>query len=457
MNTANHPNRPVPESSSSTISGSGSFQSHLSTTNSQQRLRATNAYAASTKESSSSTSPVLLNPTTNLSTAFRALFPFSEIQSSIQIPDHHPSVRSWKALAFKWMILVYCFLSLVFTSTILCKYLYRTDTFRMPVASQLASTWEFMSPEQRFSRISSHLGASRAFEPYLLLAAPHAEDFGITACLWTTDDEDSLQSLVPWVTQWSAGPTSLVITTQTQPRSVMHQQLLQRLKTLQVVSGLSVHLIHVMNDHYHPSAYLNLARLFATSPIVMLFPANLSNVLPTQFHSRLTSQLHHPIRKPVLVTSTATSPFSIPGLTPVIIPRNYPLWCTERAFLVSRTSDWDDCLWQLWLQEYGLGHANITVTLGTEDSTGVGAVGVGADVAGLVSECPSSSNRSLSDASKTQARNRLSGKYRAEMCELAMKRLSTDVPRMSKSGKRRLQWVKSFCRQVCGPSDGQCI
>ncbi|KAJ7703095.1 hypothetical protein B0H17DRAFT_86770 [Mycena rosella] len=420
-----NPSRPLPDSQ---ISGSGSFQSHLSTTNSQQRLRATNTYAALTKESASSTSPVLLNPTTSFNTALRALLPFLDLPASIQIQDHHPPSRSWKALAFKWMVLVYCILSFTFTSTVLGRYLYRNDTFHIPAGGGLVpSTWEYTSSEQRFSRLSPRLGGSRAFDPYLLLAAPRT-DVGITACVWTTDDEDSLPSLVSWVAQW-AGPTSLVMATKTLPRSAAHQQLLQRLKTLQgrpSLTGLSLHLVHVMNDQYYPSAYLNLARLFAISPTVMLFPANISNLLPAQLYSVLTSQIHHPIRKPVLVTNTVTSAFSIPGLTPVILPRNYQLWCPERAFLGSRSSDWDDCLWQLWLEEYGLEHANATVPLDTEDS-----VGIGADAIGL-----------------TRTRNRLSGKYRAEMCELAIKRLSTDAPRMSKSGKRRLQWVKSFCRQT---------
>ncbi|KAJ7096220.1 hypothetical protein C8R44DRAFT_644179 [Mycena epipterygia] len=296
----------------------------------------------------------------------------------------------------------------------------------MPVPS----TFAFLSPEQRLSRISLYPGGSPVFDPYLLLAAP-TNDNAITACLWTTDDEDSFRALVFWVSQWT-GPTSLVMTTTTPPRSAMHQQLIQRLKTLQSLpslSGLSLHLVHVTNNQYYPSLYLNLARFFANSPIVMLFPANPSNVLPSSFYKALTPHIRVAARKPLLIASTVTSAFSIPGLTPVILPRNYGLWCTDRAFLASRTSDWDDCLWQLWLEEYGLGHANISIPLDTEDSG------------------------SFSNISKTRVRNRLSGKYRAEICELAIRHLSIDAPRISKSGKRRLQWARSFCRQVCNPND----
>ncbi|KAJ7446160.1 hypothetical protein B0H11DRAFT_1746230 [Mycena galericulata] len=278
------------------------------------------------------------------------------------------------------------------------------------------------------------------FDPYLILGAPPT-NVGITACVWTTDSEESIRSLVSWASGWSVGPISLAMITTQEPRSVSHQQLIERLKTLQghpSLSGLSLHLLHVKNNAHSPSAYLNLARLFANSPTVLLFPAHLSNV-PSNFYEALNSHIHHPVRKPVLITSTTASAFSIPRLTPVVLPRNYRLWCTERAFLASRATEWDDCLWQLWFEEYGLGQANITITFNTEDP-----VGLDADASGLVSQkCPQEplSNRS----SKTR---HLSGKYRAELCEVAIKRLSTDAPRMSKGAKRKLQWVKNFCRQV---------
>ncbi|KAJ7770126.1 hypothetical protein DFH07DRAFT_953966 [Mycena maculata] len=417
-------NRTLPESSSSTISGSGSFQSHLSTTNSQQRLRATNSYAVPTKECTiSSTSPVLSNPS-SLTAALRALSPFPDMQISMQFQEHHSSSRSWNGLAFKWMAFVYCFLSFIFTTTALYKYLYLANTFHRPVKNELVSSpLGFLSTEQRLGRISPYLGRSQ-LDPYLLLGSPPADDM-ITACLWTTDGEDSLHSVVSWATRWT-GPISLVMTTTQEPRSMAHQKLLERLTALKghpPLSALSLHLVHVMNEQFPPSAYLNLARLFANSPTVLLFPANLSNVLSSNFYEALNSHIHHPVRKPVLVTNTITSAFSIPGLTPVILPQNYQLWCTERAFLASRASEWDDCLWQLWLEEYGLGNTNITIPLDTEDPV--------ADAIGL-----------------TRLRNRLSGRYRVETCELAIKRLSTDTPRMSKSGKRRLQWVKNFCRQT---------
>jgi hypothetical protein len=122
----------------------------------------------------------------------------------------------------------------------------------------------------------------------------------------------------------------------------------------------------------------------------MLFPANLSNVLPPDFHNALTSRIPHPTRKPLLITSTVTSAFSIPDLTPVILPQNYPLWCSEKAFLASRTSDWDDCVWQLWLEEYGLEQANVTIPMKAEElATTDGGV------AGLVRECSSPSKEAF--------------------------------------------------------------
>ncbi|KAJ7783283.1 hypothetical protein B0H16DRAFT_1710078 [Mycena metata] len=415
---ATHP-RTLPESTS----GSGSFQSHLSTTNSQQRLRATGGSAPSTKESSSLTSPVISSPN-NLTNTLRA-FLFPEIPISIHFQDHHASSRSWKYLALKWMALVYCFLSVIFTSTALYKYLYLRTAARMR-NEIVPSSFEFLSAEQRLSRISSYLGGdSQMFEPYIIL--PASPPAGITACLWTNDDGDAgFRLLVSWASQWP-GPISLVMTTETQPHSIQHQQLIQRIKPLRdhpSLSSLSLHLIHTTHNGHSPSAYLNLARLYANSRTVMLFPANISNLLPSNFYSALASRLHLPIRKPLLVTSLVTSAFSIPDLTPVVLPRNYPVWCTERGFLASRTSDWEDCLWQLWLEEYGLGHANITVAIDTEDSA-----------------------NPASDLT-APLRNRLSEKYRAETCEVAMRRLWADTPRISKTAKRKLQWVKNFCRQT---------
>ncbi|KAJ7346728.1 hypothetical protein DFH08DRAFT_199873 [Mycena albidolilacea] len=270
------------------------------------------------------------------------------------------------------MALVYCFLSIIFMSTSLYRYLYLVHAVRMPPGNELASPTEFLATEQRLLRLSPYLGSSREFEPHILLPTSLAD--GITACLWSTDDGDtSFQALVSWASKWT-GPISLVMVTATRPHSIPHQQLLRRLQTLRdhpSLSGLSLHLFHAVNNQHSPSAYLNLARLFANSRTVMLFPANLSNVLPENLYNAL-SRVPHPARKPLLITSTATSAFSIPDLTPVILPRNYPLWCTERAFLASRTSDWDDCVWQLWLEEYGLGQVNITLAIQPEKFAGGG-------------------------------------------------------------------------------------
>ncbi|KAJ7647232.1 hypothetical protein FB45DRAFT_821925 [Roridomyces roridus] len=388
--------------STSTISGSASCQTHLSTTNSQQRLRATTSYTVVAKESTVSSTAVLSSPN-SLTTALRALLPLDHHQ------DHH---RSWKGLAFKWLALVYCFLSLIFLSTALYKHIC------LPVHDVPASPpLQFLSAEQRLSRIPG----LRMLDPYLLPGSRPKDNTAITACLWTTDSEDSLLSLAPWASNWQ-GPISLVVVTMQTPRSTSHHQLIEQLRNLQrypSLSSLSLHLVHTAENHHPPStAYLNIARLFAVSPTVMLFPANLSNIPPPSFYATLVSR--RPNRKPVLVTgATSPSAFSIPPLTPVVLPRNYPAWCTERAFLPSRVAEYDDCLWQLWLEEYGLGQVNITVKLDAEEGAGPAA---------------------------TRLRNRLSGRYRVETCDLAMKRL--DPPGTSKNLRRRLQWVKSFCRQV---------
>lgn len=192
-------------------SGSASCQTHLSTTNSQQRLRATNSYAAQpTKQSAALSTTVLSNPNT-LATALRTFFPLDQLQ------DHHPLPRSWKGLASRWIALVYCFLSLIFLSIALYKHICLGNTFRNPVHNipgiafcrispvfkfstlTVTSTLEFLSAEQRLSRPYPGL---KMFDPYLLPGARSTNDRAITACLWTTDAEDNFPAIVAWASGW---------------------------------------------------------------------------------------------------------------------------------------------------------------------------------------------------------------------------------------------------------------
>lgn len=132
-------------------------------------------------------------------------------------------------------------------------------------------------------------------------------------------------------------------------------------------SRLTLHMLHL--DPATPDApnvFLNLARLFAPTPAVLLVPGT-----PPQppSSSAISSFSIAQMREPVImragpvgprteVASDKRRPTRLPALTPILIPRDHPLWCTERfafvpAPVAERSADWDACLWQVQLETFG--------------------------------------------------------------------------------------------------------
>ncbi|CAK5281748.1 unnamed protein product [Mycena citricolor] len=235
------------------------------------------------------------------------------------------------------------------------------------------------------------------------------------------DSDDVLSILVSWSSRWR-GPISLVlITAEHQSPSLIAR--LQSLKSHPSLSKLWLHLVP-SSKQYNSAQLLNLARFFAPTRSIMLWPASPAAVI-LQVYDALISQIGQPIQKPLLLSPFPASVFSIPSLTPVVLSRDYRLWCSERAFLGSRSSDWDECVWFLWLEEYGLESLNVT--------------------SGSIVESK------IRDDNRTVDRfvQRLSAKHRAETCEVTLRRLSgPDAPRPSRAVKKKMQWVKGFCRQT---------
>lgn len=152
-----------------------------------------------------------------------------------------------------------------------------------------------------------------------------------------------------------SGSVSLLITTTAAPSSMAHNSLLIKIRNIRshaVFIGLSVHILHVPSGQPKlPNMYLNLARLFALTERTLLFPSDISVQLHPQLYAHIDSpqfaseQVH-------LLTSKATYPFH--PLSPLLLARDRDFWCTERFFLEnSRVSDWDECLWQLSLENFG--------------------------------------------------------------------------------------------------------
>lgn len=117
-------------------------------------------------------------------------------------------------------------------------------------------------------------------------------------------------------------------------------------------SGLSLHIIRVFSSSGgSANAYLNLARLLAPTNRVVLFPDGLPSHLSNNLYSSIvlsTSPL------PLVLGNDDHGAYPFPPMSPVVLPKDYPTWCTERFSLFqSRSLDWEDCLWQLWLESSG--------------------------------------------------------------------------------------------------------
>lgn len=153
------------------------------------------------------------------------------------------------------------------------------------------------------------------------------------------------------------GPISVLVTTNVLPNSTEAQAVLNSIHDLRQTSStrrkLSVHLLHLSpGTPENPNAYLNLARVFAPTSSVALFPGNLSVAPPKTFQRSFSSLSLS--GKPVVFSTRGKTAFPFSPLSPVVLDRDDPVWCTER-FLPggSRSADWTECLWQIWLENFG--------------------------------------------------------------------------------------------------------
>lgn len=154
------------------------------------------------------------------------------------------------------------------------------------------------------------------------------------------------------------GPISLLVTTSTPPNSLEYSTLLSSISKLRdshnVNKALSVHVLQLEDyaqENPNPNAYLNLARLFSRTKKVAIFPGNLSHLPPKALYKTL---LTSTLNKPIVLTSRTNPNYPFSALSPLILNRDDPLWCTERFFIsVSRELDWGECVWQVWLERFG--------------------------------------------------------------------------------------------------------
>ncbi|KIP08440.1 hypothetical protein PHLGIDRAFT_377383 [Phlebiopsis gigantea 11061_1 CR5-6] len=184
----------------------------------------------------------------------------------------------------------------------------------------------------------------------------NAEINDVTACLWTQDQH--LESIATWASRWK-GPMSVLITTTHPQNSSSTNALVEKISAFSQVSStkyrLSVHVLHLApGTPDNPNAFLNLARALAQTSTVVLFPADLSFVPPKSLQRSISSSSPSSQHKPVIFVSHGQTVYPFTALSPVMIPRDGPIWCTERFFpTLSRSAEWAECLWQFWLETYG--------------------------------------------------------------------------------------------------------
>jgi hypothetical protein len=174
----------------------------------------------------------------------------------------------------------------------------------------------------------------------------------------------------------SIGPTSLVLVTRLVPAHTHDPQnhpALTRLlhHPMLNASRLSLHMLHLDSTTPEaPNVFLNLARLFAPTRNVLLIPGTpgpppLSSILSlstARVRELVVIQAATPgPRKGVAAGSN--NPAALAMLSPILIPRDHPLWCIERfAFVPApsapRAADWDACLWQVNLETFGAASTN---------------------------------------------------------------------------------------------------
>ncbi|KAI9453164.1 hypothetical protein BJY52DRAFT_861352 [Lactarius psammicola] len=476
--------QPPPMPSADTIVGSGSVQSHLSVLNSHSRHR---EHARPPVVSSNTNISEALTPADSEQPKDYSQYLVSLIRGPLKdplLPGPDGSLPRQRVFpnSFRWIISVYVAISLIFFSTSLYRSFHsaRLDDQHSLVHSQdrspALSGLDALSPAARFAKLFALYPPPTHFRLFTHRPAVGAYSHEITVCLWA--HENNLDWVPSWTTDWPgndlhhsyfvlltvAGPISLVVLSRKPPTSnraplrpplahLLHHPLLN-------ASRLALHTLHLgPTTPDAPNVFLNLARLFAPTRTVLLVPGTPTppEILPTTAWPFAIPRLQGPVIINAHASTTAPPRAAGKGrpetpLTPVLIPRDHPLWCTERfAFVPAythtspRAADWEACLWQVQLETYGVASAD-GPTLprwrwNVEPSP--------------VPPVPAPSSAPVLSA----IRRRLDVRFRAETCVLAIKRhevLSEEwrggrVGRVSGRRKsvdwERMRWLHEICRE----------
>lgn len=363
-----------------TLVASGSVQSHLSALNSHSRHR---EHARPPVLSDNTKISADLEPSKDCSQFLVSLIRGPLKDPLLPGPDGSlPRQRVWPSY-YRWVISVYVAVSLIFFSTSLYRsfHLARLDQQPALVPSQdrspILSGLDVLSLSARLAKLSTLYPPPTHLGLFTHRPAVDAYSHEITVCLWA--HENDLDWVPAWTTDWLGnnlhhsylttltvtGPISLVVLSRKPPtsnRAPLRPALAHLLRHPMLnVSRLALHTLHLdPKTPDAPNVFLNLARLFAPTRTVLLVPGTPA---PPQTLPPLV------LTGPVIITAapqkTADKGRPETPLAPVLIPRDHPLWCTERFAFVPvythtspRAADWDACLWQLKLETYGAAIVN---------------------------------------------------------------------------------------------------
>ncbi|KAI1796414.1 hypothetical protein LXA43DRAFT_879998 [Ganoderma leucocontextum] len=278
------------------------------------------------------------------------------------------------------------------------------------------------------------------------------------ACVWATEEEMDL--IVPWAEKWT-GPMSLLITTTSTPDSSQHRTMLSMLAKVQSKSPLlrktlSAHVLHIDPSlETRPNAFLNLARLLSPCPRAVLFPGNLSYAPPKNLYKTLIGQQTTSSsamagrirkRKPVVLTIREHISFPFAPLAPLLISRDDSTWCTERFFTnVSRSADWEECIWQVWLAH--LGDVEAKQLQGWTPAVPDRSNAWQSEHPAMV-RMPALSSALHWTQTYVQEKihRRLAAKFRGETCALAIRRFTALRDPGNTVDTKRARWLKRVCR-----------
>ncbi|THH05277.1 hypothetical protein EW145_g4911 [Phellinidium pouzarii] len=408
-------------------SASASFHSRLtvSSSGSQRRLRAL----------SRADSDELPSHETPKSPAILRSLPASTA-STPSLPLYNPEKLAppQRRYLIYWTVVAYCLLSVTLFTARLCELPQSIYMRSSQDESHCISPINELSESYRLSKILPMTPQAISFFPFVSFGRTAPRDSEVTACLWV--ELEDLKDIELWSISWQ-GPLSVVVVTNTDHNYA--RTLIKEIKKLSdVKDNAAFHIIQKLPHESHTgNTYLNLARLFARTRYVALFPtsprAHVAGSLYQKVSSKISSFNMSRLASPHVLSSSkymANSPIPFPPLAPLLVEQMYPIWCSERFFTSpSREVDWEECLWQFWLNSFGA-----LPTLTEQDWKPL-------------------SNRTKNRPTgpldvEELIHRRLSNKFRQESCVLAARSLKERSETPGKVDPHKAQWLRKTCRQV---------